>query len=340
MPEQQVTPAPAPQEQPIKTVENTGTIVESSPTQAPDPLDQAVDHMINNASESPTVPPYGDEIVNSELDWTQETAPKPNVTSEGVLGEVPVEGEGNQQDLTDSMSKRITGIKQKHAEEIGHKEAEISRLQDLVTRFEAEAPQPLPQGLRDESSIASEMQQIQHQLAREQETMPPAKATLALMRANELNRELDYVRQMKYGHEQAKNTVENQRKQNDANVVAQYQFLSDPNSVGSKLFHDEVYPMLEKVVPNFKDNPNDIAVAAHITEGELAKRELASMRQQFAQGNTQTVPRNIPPIATDNAPQTAPPQNDTRERILQGVRSGNIGGGEAALALGLVDGYS
>ena len=70
------TPSPA------KTVSNQETVVESSPTDnvSQSPIDQAAEYLINNQAEDPTVAPYGDDVVNSELDWSQESEPKPDIT--------------------------------------------------------------------------------------------------------------------------------------------------------------------------------------------------------------------------------------------------------------------
>ena len=328
------TPSPA------KTVSNQETVVESSPTDnvSQSPIDQAAEYLINNQAEDPTVAPYGDDVVNSELDWSQESEPKPDITPEGVLGDAPVQQE---EQLTDGMSKRITGIKRKHAEELEGKEAEINRLQGILTQFERDMPKKPDTPIRTSEDIDREIMQIKQDLQTNVETMTPADSNLKGIRVQELYRERDNAQRANQDMDSYNVQVKDLRKQNDALATKEYPWLNDTESEGYKMFQTQVYPMMERMIPNYRENPQDILLAAHLTDAQLARVDNANLREQIGQINSGNVSqgRNIPPIASDNAPSGPPSDQSVRSRLMNGVRAGEVDGGAAALAMGLVEGY-
>ena len=331
----------APQAQsPVKTVSNQNTVVESSPTDnVPNsPIEEAADYLTNSQAEDPTVALYDDSVVNSELDWSKESEPKPDITPEGVLGDAPVQHE---EQLTDGMSKRITGIKRKHAEEIEGKEAEINRLQGILSQFERNMPKKPATPVRTSDDIDREIMQIKTDLQSNMETMTPADSNLKGIRVQELYRERDDAQRANQDMDTYKDEVKGIRKQNDALATKEYPWLNDTESEGYKMFQTQVYPMMERMIPNYRENPQDILLAAHLTDAQLARVDNATLRQQIGQINSGNVSnsRNIPPIASDNAPSGPPSDQSVRSRLMNGVRNGEVDGGAAALAMGLVEGY-
>jgi hypothetical protein len=137
------------------------------------------------------------------------------------------------------------------------------------------------------------------------------------------------------------NEVKGMRKQNDALATKEYPWLNDTESEGYKMFQSQVYPMMERMIPNYRDNPQDILLAAHLTDAQLARVDNVTLREQIGNINSGNVPnsRNIPPIASDNAPSGPSSDKSVRGRLMNGVRTGNVEGGAAALAMGLVEGY-
>ena len=135
--------------------------------------------------------------------------------------------------------------------------------------------------------------------------------------------------------------VKDLRKQNDALATKEYPWLNDTESEGYKMFQTQVYPMMERMIPNYRENPQDILLAAHLTDAQLARVDNANLREQIGQINSGNVSqsRNIPPIASDNAPSGPPSDQSVRSRLMNGVRAGEVDGGAAALAMGLVEGY-
>ena len=79
----------------------------------------------------------------------------------------------------------------------------------------------------------------------------------------------------------------------------------------------------------------------NLSNAQLARVDNANLREQIGQINSGNVSqsRNIPPIASDNAPSGPPSDQSVRSRLMNGVRTGEVDGGAAALAMGLVEGY-
>jgi len=326
-----------------KTIVNEGTLpVTESDSAAGEGVD--VDQLINDAAEMGHTLPISDDIAPANLDWSEldnvkefdraaqqsvaePAAPEP---TQPVQEQAPVEQPAPREDvdLTDSMRKRIAGIKDKSATELAEKDAliaardeQIAKLTQMGQDFQDLQEAYVPP-TETEDSILQQINTLDTSLQEDGDAYTSAEVAQQMIRRGKLERQLDGA---KRNAQDTQNLLKKQqilRQTSDQYVKDNYSFVSDTSSEYYAVLKDKAYPLLERMMgPNFKDHPNDMVMAA-----ELTQMMVDSQKYQQLLGNT-PAPRAEPaPMAggTARAPtQRAPAQSSVRDQIVN-ARGGDI----------------
>ena len=314
----------------VKSVVTEETIPVTVSDSAPDVDDFSAEGLVNNASEMGHTLALSD-IASTDLDWS-EMAPTKEF-DQIAQGNVPAtEPEPTQEpqqqaDLTDSMRRRISGIKEKSTQELAEKDALIAARDDQITKLQSMAQeyQQLQQTYQpeqgDSGAVRDEIAGLDSMLKEEGDALTSAEVAQHVIRRNNLERKLD---KMEVNKTNTNNIIRKQqvlRQQSDQYVKDAYPFVNDQKSEMYNVMKSKAYPLLEQLMgPNFKDHPSDMIMAA-----ELSKMMVNSQKYEQLLGNT-PAPRSQPAPMAGNSPRTAPQTQGQRPMNLKRAVAENRGG--------------
>jgi hypothetical protein len=303
-----------------KKVVTSETILEQPSESATDNYDPA--KLENTASEMGHALMM-DDVASTELDWsdmapvkefdnpnqppqeqpqpTQEQAPQEEVPQEQPLQEA------QDVDLTDSMRKRITGIKEKSTQELAEKDALIAARDDQIAKMASMVQEytQLQESYRpdegDTGAVQQEIAGLDTMLKEEGDALTSAEVAQHVIRRSNLERKLDKMEANKTNTNNLLRKQQVLRQQSDKYVKDAYPFVSDQKSEMYGVMKNQAYPLLEQLMgPNFKNHPSDMIMAA-----ELSKMMVNSQKYEQLLGNT-PAPRSQPAPMAGNSPRTAP----------------------------------
>jgi hypothetical protein len=306
-----------------KKVVTSETILEQESESAPGIADDYDPAKLENTASEMGHSLGLDDVASTDLDWTdmapvkefdspnQPPQEQPQPTQEQApQEEVPQEQplqEAQDVDLTDSMRKRITGIKEKSTQELAEKDALIAARDDQITKMASmvqEYKQLQESYIPDEGDpgvVQQEIAGLDTMLKEEGDALTSAEVAQHVIRRSNLERKLD---KMEANKANTNNIIRKQqvlRQQSDEYVKDAYPFVSDQKSEMYGVMKNQAYPLLEQLMgPNFKNHPSDMIMAA-----ELSKMMVNSQKYEQLLGNT-PAPRSQPAPMAGNSPRTAP----------------------------------
>jgi hypothetical protein len=206
------------------------------------------------------------------------------------------------------MKNRISKIKQKEAEKLAGKDEEIRlrdeqirKLQEMTSQYANLQSQFRPVAGNVEE-IEAEIKKLDDELEEEGDVMTPAEIHRIGRRQNQLENQLKDVRQQAVAAENVGKQQQLMRQQSDEFVQTNYPFVKDRESEYYKTLQAQAYPMLEQLVPNFKDHPHDMVLAA-----ELSKMMVNAQKYEQMLGNS-PAPRPEPQPMAETATPAGQPQ--------------------------------
>ena len=264
-----------------------------------------------------------DDVASAELDWTEmapvkefdnpnqppQEQPQPTqeqVPQEEVPQEQPLQ-EAQDVDLTNSMRKRISGIKEKSTQELAEKDALIAARDDQIAKMQSMVQEytQLQESYRpvegDAGAVKQEIAGLDTMLKEEGDALTSAEVAQHVIRRNNLERKLDKIETSQVNTNNLIRKQQVLRQQSDKYVKEAYPFVSDQKSEMYGVMKHQAYPLLEQLMgPNFKNHPSDMIMAA-----ELSKMMVNSQKYEQLLGNT-PAPRSQPAPMAGNSPRTAP----------------------------------
>ena len=291
-----------------KTIVTGETIREQESESATDDYDPA--KLENTASEMGHSLGLED-VASTDLDWADMAPVKefdnPNQPpQEEVPQEQPLQ-EAQDVDLTDSMRKRISGIKEKSTQELAEKDALIAARDDQITKMQSMVQEytQLQASYRpdegDSGAVQQEIAGLDTMLKEEGDALTSAEVAQHVIRRSNLERKLDKMEANKANTDNLIRKQQVLRQQSDKYVKEAYPFVSDQKSEMYGVMKHQAYPLLEQLMgPNFKNHPSDMIMAA-----ELSKMMVNSQKYEQLLGNT-PAPRSQPAPMAGNSPRTAP----------------------------------
>ena len=296
--------AEAPSGKKVVTIE---TIREQESESAPDAYDPT--KLENTASEMGHSLDM-DDVASAELDWTEMAPVKefdnPNQPPQEQPQEQPLQ-EAQDVDLTDSMRKRITGIKEKSTQELAEKDALIAARDDQIAKMQSMVQEytQLQESYRpvegDAGAVKQEIAGLDTMLKEEGDALTSAEVAQHVIRRSNLERKLDKIETSQVNTNNLIRKQQVLRQQSDKYVKEAYPFVSDQKSEMYGVMKHQAYPLLEQLMgPNFKNHPSDMIMAA-----ELSKMMVNSQKYEQLLGNT-PAPRSQPAPMAGNSPRTAP----------------------------------
>ena len=261
-----------------------------------------------------------DDVASAELDWNDmapvkefdnpnqppQEQPQPLQEQPQVPQEQPLQ-EAQDVDLTDSMRKRITGIKEKSTQELAEKDALIAARDDQIAKMASmvqEYTQLQASYIPDEGDsgvVKQEIAGLDTMLKEEGDALTSAEVAQHVIRRSNLERKLDKMEANKTNTNNLLRKQQVLRQQSDKYVKDAYPFVSDQKSEMYGVMKNQAYPLLEQLMgPNFKNHPSDMIMAA-----ELSKMMVNSQKYEQLLGNT-PAPRSQPAPMAGNSPRTAP----------------------------------
>ena len=290
-----------------KTIVTGETIREQESESATDDYDPA--KLENTASEMGHSLGL-DDVASTDLDWTDMAPVKefdnPNQPPQEQPQEQPLQ-EAQDVDLTDSMRKRITGIKEKSTQELADKDALIAARDDQIAKLQGMAQEyaSLQQSYKPEEgnyqAVETEIATLDTMLKEEGDALTTAEVAQHVIRRNNLERQLDRIHSNKTNTDNIIRKQQVLRQESDQYVKNAYPFVNDQKSEMYGVMKNQAYPLLEQLMgPNFKNHPSDMIMAA-----ELSRMMVNSQKYEQLLGNT-PAPRSQPAPMAGNSPRTAP----------------------------------
>ena len=303
-----------------KTIVTGETILEQESESATDDYDPA--KLGDTASEMGRSLSLED-VASSEIDWTEmapvkefdnpnqppQEQPQPTqeqVPQEEVPQEQPLQ-EAQDVDLTNSMRKRISGIKEKSTQELAEKDALIAARDDQIAKMQSMVQEytQLQESYRpvegDAGAVKQEIAGLDTMLKEEGDALTSAEVAQHVIRRNNLERKLDKIEASQVNTNNIIRKQQVLRQQSDQYVKDAYPFVNDQKSEMYGVMKHQAYPLLEQLMgPNFKNHPSDMIMAA-----ELSKMMVNSQKYEQLLGNT-PAPRSQPAPMAGNSPRTAP----------------------------------
>ena len=328
----------APSGKKVVTIE---TIREQESESAPDAYDPA--KLENTASEMGHSLDM-DDVASAELDWTEmapvkefdnpnqppQEQPQPlqeQAPQEEVPQEQPLQ-EAQDVDLTNSMRKRISGIKEKSTQELAEKDALIAARDDQIAKMQSMVQEytQLQESYRpvegDAGAVKQEIAGLDTMLKEEGDALTSAEVAQHVIRRNNLERKLDKIETSQVNTNNIIRKQQVLRQQSDQYVKDAYPFVNDQKSEMYGVMKHQAYPLLEQLMgPNFKNHPSDMIMAA-----ELSKMMVNSQKYEQLLGNT-PAPRSQPAPMAGNSPRTAPQAKRPVDfkRAVADNRGGDVG---------------
>jgi len=262
-----------------------------------------------------------DDVASTDLDWSDmapvkefdspNQPPQEQPQQEQPQQEQPVQEQQLQEaqdaNLTDSMRKRITGIKERSTQELAEKDALIAARDNQIAKMKSMADEyaNLQRAYRpvegDSGAVKAEITNLDSMLKEEGDALTSAEVAQHVIRRNNLERQLDKIESNKTNTDNLIRQQQVLRQQSDKYVRDTYDFVNDKSSEYYGVMKDQAYPLLEQLMgPNFKNHPSDMIMAA-----ELSKMMVNSQKYEQLLGNT-PAPRSQPAPMAGNSPRTAP----------------------------------
>ena len=294
-----------------KKVVTSETILEQESESAPGIADDYDPAKLENTASEMGHSLGLEDVASTELDWADMAPVKefdnPNQPpQEQPQQEQPLQ-EAQDVDLTDSMRKRITGIKEKSTQELAEKDALIAARDDQIAKMASmvqEYTQLQASYIPDEGDTGAVQQEIaglDTMLKEEGDALTSAEVAQHVIRRSNLERKLDKMEANKSNTDNLIRKQQVLRQQSDKYVKDAYPFVSDQKSEMYGVMKNQAYPLLEQLMgPNFKNHPSDMIMAA-----ELSKMMVNSQKYEQLLGNT-PAPRSQPAPMAGNSPRTAP----------------------------------
>lgn len=299
-----------------KKVVTSETILEQESDSAPGIADDYDPARLENTASEMGHSLGLDDVASTDLDWTdmapvkefdnpnQPPQEQPQEQQLQQPQEQPLQGDV---DLTDSMRKRITGIKEKSTQELAEKDALIAARDDQIVKLQSMAEEyaRLQQSYRpdqgDSKAVKTEIASLDTMLQEEGDALTSAEVAQHVIRRNNLERQLDKMEANKANTDNLIRQQQVLRQQSDQYVRDTYNFVNDSKSEYYGVMKNQAYPLLEQLMgPNFKNHPSDMIMAA-----ELSKMMVNSQKYEQLLGNT-PAPRSQPAPMAGNSPRTAP----------------------------------
>ena len=315
-----------------KRVVNEKTIVESEQESAPAP-EVNMDAVVNDASNMGHTLPLHDEVSQGQLDWS-DMAPVEEfdqIANDRGVGSVPQGADG----LTDSMSKRISKMKQQEQEKIAGKDQVIAEKDSIIAAREQQINQLTkmsqeyqklqssyvpPQG--DVIEVDSQISEMDQTLKDEGDTYTAAEVAQHMQKRHDLQMKKQEVANSQSNAQQLVQQQQRLREQSDSFVKENYDFINDPKSEYYKTLKEQAYPMLENIIgPNFKNHPQDMVIAA-----ELSQLMVDANKYQQLLGNRPAPRQQAAPMAGNVTPQSRPNQRQQPEfrQAANNLRGGEV----------------
>ena len=299
-----------------KKVVTSETILEQESESAPGIADDYDPAKLENTASEMGHSLGLDDVASTDLDWTDMAPVKefdsPNQPpQEQPQQEQPVQEQQLQEaqdaNLTDSMRKRITGIKEKSTQELAEKDALIAARDNQIAKMKSMADEyaQLQRAYRpvegDSGAVKQEITNLDSMLKEEGDALTSAEVAQHVIRRNNLERQLDKIESNKTNTDNLIRQQQVLRQQSDQYVRDTYDFVNDKSSEYYGVMKEQAYPLLEQLMgPNFKNHPSDMIMAA-----ELSKMMVNSQKYEQLLGNT-PAPRSQPAPMAGNSPRTAP----------------------------------
>ena len=306
-----------------KKVVTSETILEQESDSAPGIADDYDPAKLGNTASEMGSSLALEDVASTEIDWSdmapvkefdnpnQPPQEQPQPTQEQVpQEEVPQEQplqEAQDVDLTNSMRKRISGIKEKSTQELAEKDALIAARDDQIAKMQSMVQEytQLQESYRpvegDAGAVKQEIAGLDTMLKEEGDALTSAEVAQHVIRRNNLERKLDKIETSQINTNNIIRKQQVLRQQSDQYVKDAYPFVNDQKSEMYGVMKHQAYPLLEQLMgPNFKNHPSDMIMAA-----ELSKMMVNSQKYEQLLGNT-PAPRSQPAPMAGNSPRTAP----------------------------------
>ena len=323
-----------------KRVVNEKTIVETEQESAP-AQEVNMDTVVNDASEMGHTLPLHDEISPSRLDWSDmapvdefdRIAEKRGVDSLGGQEQSP-QGVG---ELTDSMSKRITKMKQQEQSKLADKDNVIAEKDSIIAAREQQINQLTqmaadyqklqssyvpPQG--DVTEVDNQITEMDQRLQDEGDTYTAAEVAQHMQKRQDLQMKRSETANAQSQAQNLLKQQQNLRTQSDQFVRENYDFINDSKSEYYQTLKTQAYPVLESIIgPQFKNHPQDMVLAA-----ELSKLMVDANKYQQIMGNQPAPRQQAAPMAGNVTPQSRPNQRQqsTFRQAANDLRGGGVQG--------------
>ena len=294
-----------------KKVVTSETILEQESESAPGIADDYDPAKLENTASEMGHSLGLDDVASTDLDWTDMAPVKefdsPNQPpQEQPQQEQPLQ-EAQDVDLTDSMRKRISGIKEKSTQELAEKDALIAARDDQIVKLQGMAQEyaNLQKSYRPEEgnyqAVETEIATLDTMLKEEGDALTTAEVAQHVIRRNNLERQLDKIQSNKANTSEIIRKQQALRQESDSYVRQAYPFVNDTKSEMYGVMKNQAYPLLEQLMgPNFQNHPSDMIMAA-----ELSRMMVNSQKYEQLLGNT-PAPRSQPAPMAGNSPRTAP----------------------------------
>lgn len=296
-----------------KKIVNETTIVATEQDSAPaqETPEVNMDTLVNDASEMGNSLPLNDDVASSQLDWS-DMEPLEEfdqiANKRGVGARPPAEGES----LTDSMSKRISKMKQQEQQKLAEKDQVIAEKDSILAARDEQIEHLTkmaddyrklqsdyvpPEG--DVAEVDTQITELDQLLEDEGDTYTAAEVARHMQKRQDLQNKKQDVANRQTQAQQLLVQQKRMREQSDQFVKDNYDFVNNPDSEYYQALKTKAYPMLESLMgPNFKDHPQDMVMAA-----ELSKLMVDASKYQQLLGN-RPAPRQQPaPMAGNVTPQ-------------------------------------
>lgn len=314
---------------------------------------------VNNSAEMPSVMPFNDEVVESTINWGDEPVSTDPTDVQPVHGdqlepgdletetetETETEFEGDVEDdvmpdddLTKAMRDRIVRLKQAEAKRLANKDQQIDVLSEelqnyrnMVEDFSTKVKSVRfiegdPDALQTEiDSIDADIQERADELtAGEVHQLSRRQAALI-----EKRREILSSREQVQGLQSQREQL---RAESDARTKRNYAFVEQPDTPEYNVLKNQAYPMLESLIPGFKDAPWDLAIAAELTQMMV---DASAYRRLM--GKRPVNDRQEPQILSQGGGGTppAPRKRGNTQRNIQRMRSGEMSATQVLNEMGI-----
>ena len=261
------------------------------------------------------------EQVEAEAAVPVSEEPEPQVSEEQPVQETQDDS------LTDGMKDRISKLKQAEGERLAEKDAQIrdrdsqiKELQSMNEKF-SQLTQSYRPPTGDPAKIEEEIQSLETRLDEEGDTMTAAEIHKLGRRQQQLEKQIDEIRASEVNTQNMLQQQKQMRNQYDSYATENYSFVNKPEDEKYKVMKEEAYPLLEQLIPQFKQYPHDMVIAAELSDlmvDAQKYRKLIGDQPDPKRVEPQPMAGNVAPSARTNQPK----KNFGKE--YQKVRGGSL----------------